>query len=278
MTTPAAPARRGSRFRAATPSESPPTPIQAPASTPTQGSPMAANCPHCSKPIESLSGFVPQDEHQRRINEKQSRVTALEQEVATLTPKAQGYDATTAELTRARGELAIAQENLTLAPRGYDARALAGLRAVHAAEMAAVEESKRTPFAGWLDGEGKEHPVVAAYAAKVSAPAAAAPAVVAPAPGANPAAPPNPAAPAQVAAPAVPAPVPAPAAPAVNQLPGVNNGTVTPPVSQVRMTPAQLDAYFASAEFKALPKDQRDAKFRELNAQYKAQPTTPAAA
>lgn len=231
---------------------------------------MAANCPHCTKPIESLSGFVSQADLEARLKEKNTQIQTLTTQVTELTPKAQSFDTVNTALANAQRDLTTAREDFSLATKHgiKDPVTLAGLRAVHGVAMAALPEDKRVGLDGWLDGDGRQHPLVAPVLAAPAAPAA--PATQAPATQ-QPAAP---AAPAPAAAPVVAAP----AAPAPNNLPNVNVNVVTPPTQQTKLTPAQLAEYFKSPAYLALPKEQRAAKRAELEGQYRDQPTAPAAA
>ena len=241
---------------------------------------MAANCPHCSKPIESLSGFVPQAELERRLNEKNTKVAELDAKIAELTPKAAGYDTVSAELSRARQEAAVAREDLTLAARGLtDPKKIAALRAIYTAETAGIEESKRPAFSAYLDGDGKEHPVVSMVLATTAAPPQGAPAAQAPAaqaPAATSGAP-NANAPAAPAAPAPVAPA-ATAAPASTPLPNVSASAAPPPQQQTKLTAAQLAEYFKSPAYLALKPEERRLKRAELETVYRDTPTAPVAA
>jgi hypothetical protein len=243
VNTPAAPARRGSRLRAAAPTDSIPTPTPAPAnSSPSPGSTMAAKCPHCSAAIESLSGFVPQADLEARLKEKNTKVDELTRQINELTPKAAGYDTVNTALATAQRDLTTAREDFALATKHgiKDPLVLAGLRAVHAATMAALPEDKRVPLDGWVEGDGRAHPFVA----PVLAPSAAPPAVAAPA---------------------------AAVTPPANQLPAVNTNAVTPPAQTAKLTPEQLAAHFASPAYLALKPEERRAERARLEAQYGGQ-------
>lgn len=219
---------------------------------------MAANCPHCSKPIESLSGFISQADHVARLNAKQTQIDEITGKLTAAEAAAQAAPATAAELAKARAELAQVREDMPLVQRGYDARALAALRAVHSVETAALDEGKRPAFAAWLEGDGKDNPLVSAYASRLAAPAQSAAAPV-PATAAPPA-------PAPVAAPPAQAAPPAPAA-LPNQLPAVSAGAVTPPPASGRMTPEQVQAYLRSPAYLALKPADKQAKIAELRGQ-----------
>jgi hypothetical protein len=267
VNTPAAPARRGSRLRAAAPTDSIPTPTPAPAnSSPSPGSTMAAKCPHCSAAIESLSGFVPQADLEARLKEKNTKVDELTRQINELTPKAAGYDTVNTALATAQRDLTTAREDFALATKHgiKDPLVLAGLRAVHAATMAALPEDKRVPLDGWVEGDGRAHPFVAPVLAPSAAPPAASAAPGAPVPVVTP-----------PAAPAAPPPaVAAPAAavtPPANQLPAVNTNAVTPPAQTAKLTPEQLAAHFASPAYLALKPEERRAERARLEAQYGGQ-------
>jgi hypothetical protein len=223
---------------------------------------MPLNCPHCSADVSATLTTKA---------EVASTLAAKEQEIARLrTEAAKGalVDDLTRQKAEAEARAAAASTGLdrfkamaAASPKLLDAKVAAAVEAVYALEEGAKPEAERKPFATWLGADAKTHPALAhLFTAPPAANPPAAPAAAPP----GPAAPPSPPAqPGQPGAPAAP-----PAQPAASNLPPSSVGAQPPaPPQQGKITREQLRAIFNSPEYRALTKEQQDAKIRELEAQ-----------
>jgi len=214
---------------------------------------MPVECPHCKATIE---GFVPQEALTKRLSEKDGEIRTLRDAVAEMTPKARDYDAVAGERDGLKAQVAEitqrAERSSALAQRGItDPRLAAAFEAIHASEMAGRPEGERIAF-GEIDQWAADHPLLAPHlqpTATGTQPAA---------PVAGPSGPP--------AAGAAQAPVGLPRAPGAQP--------AAPP--QGRMTPAQIQAYFRSPEYRALSAADKAAKMTELRSQVSAPNSTTA--
>lgn len=194
-------------------------------------------CPHCQKEIKDV---VEQATMTERLKAKQGEIEALKAEVTAAAPKARDYDAVAGERDRLKTEIAEVREqagrSTALAGIGVtDPRVAASFAAIHASEMSGREEKDRVPFAEF-DRWAKDHPLLTSHikpAATTTTPATTTTTTAAPAAG----------------------------------LPKTPGATATPAAPQGKQTPAQIAAYFASPEYRALKPEERAAKRIELQAQ-----------
>lgn len=205
---------------------------------------MAYACPHCTKEI---AGVVSQDTLTERLAVKQSAIDNLTAEKATLQARVEQATKGAGDAAALQGQIDTLTKQLDTARREqgeYIAAASAGvtdpkklkfIRLAYEDAHEGVEEAKRPAFEAWLaDASGaRAHDAVRHLFAAPGQP---------------------PAAGAHMQPPRKDAPPP-----------------VTPPATG-RPSPAQISAYFASPEFKSLPREQQRAKMAELEAQVKAAP------
>lgn len=242
-----------------------------------------AKCPHCSESIDSLSGFIKQEDLESRLNTqkdahstalgaKETEITMLKGSVSDLTSKASNYDAVASERDTLKGEIVTIRDTHArqgaLAQIGVtDPKVIQGFEAIHASITAGMPEADRPGFIEFDKWGAKDHPLLAAnfvdagtgdggaQAAADAAAAAAAGGGAGAAGGGD----------AAAAAAAAAGAGGAGAATGPNGLPDASGGAADPNTqAQGKLTPAQVHAVFQSPEFKALDKDGRAAKIAEL--------------
>lgn len=221
---------------------------------------MAANCPHCNEPIEKLTGFVPEATLRERLKNqaaaKDAEITALSSRLTELEGKTTGYDAIVgerdtlkAELTglRQRGERTAALAELKL-----DAGLLEHVEVLYNSAVAGQDEPP--DFKTWLGEQGKAHPLLAPHVGRAGAAGAGGTGAGAGA-GAGTGA--------GAASGGAGGAGAGAGAGSASRLPDTAPGS-DPAGPGGKMTPEQVRAYFASAEYAALPRDAKKAKIAEL--------------
>jgi hypothetical protein len=215
---------------------------------------MPASCPHCSAEITSLTGFVPQEKMQERLNAKTAENNALKAQIEKNAAAVNGYEATVAELTKLKAEVegARAREGRVAALRasGLDEGLLDHV-ALLFDSAAASEEG--LDFATWLaeDGAARSHPLLAPHFRAPADAAGATGAAAGAGQGKTAGAFGSAAAAGQQAAAA--------------QRTGAAGATPAGPTKG--RTPEQLAAYFASPAYKALPSAEKTAMIAKLKAE-----------
>jgi hypothetical protein len=227
---------------------------------------MSANCPHCSQALGS--GFVTQADLEERVKSAgkaaKDEAARLAGELAIAKVKAEGYDQALAGRTAAEQELGKTRTQFdrlsTLAASGIVQPAkVRGLSRAYE-DYAAEAGDKALPFAGWLAGPARTDEFLAPHFAGQGA-------------GAQPGGDAGQGKGAQDQG----ASAGKDAAQgkggdqgqdagksAGKDMPRANSGAADPPAGQGIQTPAQIAAYFQSADFKALPPKDREAKIAEL--------------
>lgn len=124
---------------------------------------MPSNCPHCEKPIESLSGFVPQKTLEERINAKQGEIDAMTTELTTTRAKAVDYDAVASERDTLKVEMGTLRESTTRTGLLRTASIDEGLLPHFETMLASANASLETPqdFEAWFAAGAREHPILA---------------------------------------------------------------------------------------------------------------------
>lgn len=203
---------------------------------------MALNCPHCSK---ELPGYTTQEALEARVAQKGRD---LEREIEPLRAKASGYDALKIEHDALGKKLAERESQIelrdVLGARGVtDPKVMRSISAIYGAETADLAEDKRPKLGDWLDADGKSHPVISGVLKPPPAPVA---------PAAS-----------------------TPAAPAPTGTVNPGGAGAAPPNSapSSKMTPADVQKYLRSPEYRALPRAEQAKKLGELQAQVSAQQT-----
>lgn len=205
---------------------------------------MSATCPHCSAEIERLPGFVPDATLKERLKKqgeaKDAEIALLKQRATELDTKATEYDALKSQFETLQKEhtsfTTRATHTEALRTAGLNPEFLPSVEALHNSAMASLDEGERTTLVEWLEGAGREHPLLAPHFAAGAAPAGSGQ----PSGQASPPSPPRPRIPPE--------------------------GGQPPPVGSARMTPDQTRAYFNSEQFQRLPRAEKDAKIAELRA------------
>ncbi len=225
---------------------------------------MPTPCPHCAADVSAT--LVAKTEVATTLAAKEAEILRLKPEAAkgaltdglaarlaaaeTLAARVPALETAAAAATQRAERM---QALGTASPRLLDPQISAAVEAVYGLVIAAMPEAERPAFGAWLgDAAGaKAHPLLAALF--TNAPAAPAPPAAAP------------------AAPATAAAQSAPAAPPRPGLPPANTGAAPPAApAQGPMSRPQIEAYFRSPEYRALPKDQQVTRYNELVAQAQA--------
>jgi hypothetical protein len=210
-----------------------------------------ANCPHCSVDIESLPGFVSQEKLEERLKAKSGEIDILKTSLSTAQAKAQGFAGLTLELSQlkeantARDQAQVRGTAMTEA--GLDPSLLPHVEALYSSATSGMAE--KPTLSDWLAKDGKEHPILSPHFG--APPAAGTP----PALGTPPAGTP---------------PVGTPPAPNLNPQTILGAKPPAPPATGVPSA-ADVQKYFQSPEFKAMPRDAQKAKFAEVQAQVNGQ-------
>lgn len=202
--------------------------------------PISAKCPHCSE-THAVDGFT-KDELEEKIR---ARVKAKNEEIALYQAKISDLekidvdtitrerDEAVRELSSIREASAVSEAFATVGIQGDDALRGA-FRTIYDATM--IGRDEKPAFAEWVQSdEARGHVLLRSH---------------------YPAAPP---AGTQSAAPPPSTPRPPPS---------TEGNAAGADTSRARLAPADLRAYFASPEYRALPKEQREAKRAELEATY----------
>jgi len=203
---------------------------------------MGAKCPHCS---EEIPGFVPQDEHVRRLKAKDDAIGELKaqaRELAPLRERAAEVEQLRAELAEIKG---ASERDAAYAAHGVvaDGKIRERLARMYRAEVDGAEDPPT--FADWLGSEDTRALFAGAYAAPAAA-AKGAPAT-----------------------PAKPAPPVATKAAAKTEI-----GAVAETPARVGHTVDSLRAHFASPAFRGLPPEERARERARLQAEITAQATS----
>jgi hypothetical protein len=230
---------------------------------------MSANCPHCSQALGS--GFVTQADLEERVKSAgkaaKDEAARLAGELAIAKVKAEGYDQALAGRTAAEQELGKTKTQFdrlsTLAASGIVQPAkVRGLSRAYE-DYAAEAGDKAVDFKAWLAGPARTDEFLAPHftGGATGAQHGAASGDAGQGKGAldqgagagKDAAQGSGGSQGQDAGKS-----------AGKDMPRANSGAADPPAGQGVQTPAQLAAYFQSAEFKALPPKEREAKISEL--------------
>lgn len=208
---------------------------------------MANACPHCKAEIP---GMIEQSVHTERLNLKQAALDhrneeyeALKQKLEQATPRLREVDALTAKIATLEGDLekqkGSAAKALAAAKAGLNPDKMRLAETAYEMAHETVDAAKRPAFTDWLVAEdgAKSNPDIRHLFAAAQAAAGT---------------PPIPGSP----------PVPKKDAPPPTAPPGGNQ----------KPTPAQIDAYFKSPEFKAMKREDQHKKVAELQAQVAAAP------
>lgn len=214
---------------------------------------MAYNCPHCTKAIDNV---VPKD----RFDTVNAAKATAETELREAKKKATAYDALAPEVDDLRtklAELPTLQEQL----KALNAEKVTAVFTGHGITGERVQKVVQAEFDEQAAAEGGEKDL-GAWIGKVKAlPKAERPELLRyllPEASAN------------------PPPAPAPGAPPPRPpLPRDITPPITPPSPGGKMTPAQLQAYLASPEYRNLPPAEQRTRFAELRTQTAA-PAQPA--
>lgn len=211
------------------------------------------DCPHCSKEITTLSGFIKQADHEERLKGlrggKDTEIKALSDEVLGLRGKVTGYDAIVAErdtlktAATAREERDARSGLFTAEGAKVDPAMLPHFEMIYNASQAGVAEAEAQTFEAWFAAGAREHVLLKPHFGQGAAvvPPVVVPPVVDPAGGSG-----------------------------INTLGGIAPAVV-PPGPGGRLTPQDVDNYSRSAEYKALSRDDQRTKIAELRAQTDAQ-------
>ena len=184
------------------------------------------NCPHCSK---DLPGLVDQETLRARLKSKDEEIGTLATEIKALAPLkevAKERDRIAAELAEVRDASAW-EAALDEVGVPKTPAVRAGFRTIYNSAVASAEEGKAPTPADWLAAPAKEHPLLAPhFTAQGTAQGTATGGVQ------------------------------------------TDRGVVGAPSAVARKikTPAELAAYFASKEYRALKPDEQAAKRSELRA------------
>lgn len=196
--------------------------------------PISAKCPHCSE-THVVDGFAKEEVEEKiktRIKAKNDEIALYQAKIADLQKVdvdtiARERDEAVRELATIREASAVAEAFGSVGITADDALRGA-FRTIYDSATAGKED--RPSFAEWVQGDdAKNHVLLRAH---YPAP---------PAPGTK--------------------PPPAPKPP-----PSTENGTAPAGTRDGKLSPADLRAYFASPEYRALPKEERAAKMAELQA------------
>lgn len=206
------------------------------------------DCPHCSKPIEQLSGFISEEKHVERIKNvttaKQTEIDQFAIKIAELTPQAQGHAALVADRDAWEGKYqqVVQRQERTglLIGLGIESAKLDGMESLWSSSQAGKAEADRADFGSWLSGDAQAHPLLAGM---FSATPPATPETTTTT---------TPEMPTPSGLPTTPGPVAAPEAP------------------QGKESPAQVSAYFNSPAYKALSAEDQRAKLAEKRAEAQA--------
>jgi hypothetical protein len=205
---------------------------------------MAINCKHCQGDVESQFD----ETLASRLAREAAKLKAKDDELKLVSGKltaaqeaARAFDAERAELADLRKAKARAERVEALKAHGIPDTALDEIELLFEARMAQRDEAERVGFADFLgpEGEARKSVLLSGYFGA--------------APGAAPAPPLRPG-------------TPAGAAPPPPGIATANGGAAPPGVRQRPASTQDLQAYFASPEFKALPSADKRAKLAELQA------------
>lgn len=209
-----------------------------------------ASCPHCSENIESLSGFVPQATLEARLKAKSDETKLIADALKEAKVKASGYDAIVMERDTLKGEITKRDEHSTrttaMTEAGLDPSLLASVETLYASAIIGQDEPQS--LADWLSGDAKEHPLLADRFGKP--------------PGDQP--------PANPLDPTKPNLNVIPTAPGPNLNPQAPTGQDPPPPGG-KISGGDIQRYFASAEYNALPPAEKRVKMQEVQASWNAQ-------
>ena len=204
---------------------------------------MGSNCPHCSVEIESLSGFVSQADLETRIGAKNGEIKALGDALKVSKTKASGFDAIVMERDQLQTEIVRRDEKATrttaMSEHGLDPGLLDHVDLLYNSATAGLDE--KPTLAEWLAGDGKAHPLLADKFGKGAPDATVDPTKTGPnlnGPNGN---------------------------------PDTTTGATDPPPPGGKISPADLQSYFAGPEFAALSVDDRRAKIGEMEAKIATQ-------
>jgi hypothetical protein len=224
---------------------------------------MSANCPHCSQALGS--GFVTQADLEERVKSAgkaaKDEAARLAGELAIAKVKAEGYDQALAGRTAAEQELGKTKTQLervgALASIGITQPSkVRGLSRGYE-DYAAEAGDKAVPFAQWLAGPARQDEFYAPHFTGATQSTGDA--------GQGKGAQDQGASAGKDAAQGKGGDQGQDAGKSAGKdMPRANSGAADPPAGQGIQTPAQIAAYFQSADFKALPPKDREAKIAEL--------------
>jgi hypothetical protein len=204
------------------------------------------DCPHCSKPIEQLSGFISEEKHVERIKNvttaKQTEIDQFAIKIAELTPQAQGHAALVADRDAWQGkyEQRVQRDERAglLTGLSIDAAKLEGFESLWSSSQAGKAEADRADFSSWLSGDAQAHPLLAGMFSATT--------------------------------PATPETTTTTETPAPSGLPTTPGPVAAPEAPQGKESPAQVSAYFNSPAYKALSAEDQRAKLAEKRAEAQA--------
>lgn len=185
-------------------------------------------CPHCSEPIESLEGFIPQAKHELRLKAKTDENKALGDAVSRLTEQTKGHDAIIAERDRFRSDYEALQRSSAMSEVGLSSEFREYAEMFYESAKASGDDAS---FSDWLGSSAQEHPLLRD---KFQAPGI--------------------------------APVIA-AAPAAAAIPSMTAGAAPASGPGGKISPNDVQSYFQSAEYARLSSADKRSKIAELQQQ-----------
>lgn len=207
---------------------------------------MAANCPHCNESIEALSGFVTQAKLEERLKAqgeaKDGEIAALRTKVSEQATAIEATAGAAAELETLRAQVASRDQRdarlTALAEAKIDAGLLDSIEVLYQSATAGQGDEAKD-FAAWLAEDAASHPLLAPHLSATS--------TTKPGGATN-------------------------ETQTVNRLGTTDTATGTPPGPNTgKLKPEDVAAYFESAEFKGMSREDQRAKVVELREQVQAQ-------
>jgi len=230
------------------------------------------DCPHCTKEITHLSGFVSQADHEERLNSlrtgKDTEITALSTEVTTLRTKNSGHDAIVAERdalkasATARDQMDARTGLLTADDAKVDPALLPHFEMIYDASQAGKADADKATFAAWFASDAKQHVLLSD---KFGQGTAAATAAATAATGTD------------AAAPAAAAASAGSGVSILGNANGAAGSAAAPPGPGGRLSEQDVQAIFKSPEYLAMDKAGKIAKVAEVKQLVAQQQSQPAA-
>lgn len=120
---------------------------------------MSANCPHCNETIDRLSGFITQEDHEKRIKAKSELIDTLTSDLKTARKASESVADLQRERDDALGQVKRLTRSTALAKRQItDEKTARTLELVYENEMADRPEDERVDFADF-DKWATDHPL-----------------------------------------------------------------------------------------------------------------------